>query len=222
MNNNERPVAPPTQSDVLASAQQKTARAINCVQIGVIASYDPTTQLANINLSMKQIKDIAEDGTRTYQEYPLLMECPVVTLFGGADFLSMPVATGDTCIVLFNDREIDQWLYLGHGQAPVTLRMHDISDAFALVGIRSLTNSIAGVLAAGIRLSHGGGSSQMDLTDDLITTVAERFLHSGDLMVSGNVVAGGNMTAATVKSGNGATGSFNTVVVQDGIVVGGS
>lgn len=222
MDSNQRPVVPPSSGDVLGGAMRQAMRAINCVQIGTIEAFDPETQLANISIAMKQVKDVFENGTRTLQEYPLLMECPVVTLFGGVDFLSMPVTKGDNCIVLFNDREIDNWLNSGDGQAPTTFRMHDISDAFAIVGIRPLTNSIVGFLANGIRLSHGGGSSQLDLTEGLIQTVANLFLHNGSLQVLGNAVIEGTLTANVVNAGNGASGSFNVVQVQNGIVVGGS
>lgn len=185
-------IGKPDSSAILEGLKRQTQLSINCVQIGVIQAFDAATQLATIKISMKQVKDVLEDGTRTLQEYPLLLECPVVVLFGGNDFLSMPIAVGDNCVVLFNDREIDQWLYHGDGQSPVTARLHDISDAFALVGIRSLTRSIASYLANGIRLSHNNGNSKMDLKDGLIDTVATLFLQHGNMEVTGDLTVDGN------------------------------
>lgn len=243
-------IGTPDMAATFEGAKRQTMQAINCVQIGEIQAFDTTTQLASIKLTFKQVKDIQEDGTRTLQEYPVLLECPVFFLFGGADFLSMPIAVGDFCIVLFADREIDQWLNHGADQYPVSIRTHDISDAIALVGIRPLTDSLVGYITNGIRLSHGGGNATVDIKTNLIETLATLLLHHGNMQVTGNLTVGGNLTvvgngsgdaggtlniasdvtlssghtltAPIVNSGNGATGTFNVVTVQNGIVTGGS
>lgn len=220
-------------------------KSINCVQIGIIQSFDHEKQKATIQIALKQITSVDSIGNKTYTEYPLLIDCPVMVLFGGVDFMSMPIVEGDNCIVLFNDREIDNWFTNGGVQAPTSSRVHDISDGIAIVGIRPLTNSIATYLANGIRLSHGGGSSRMDFTDALITSVAALFYHHGDMRISEDLQVDGNVTilgdtygngsnnlnlkanliqesGKSIHAGNGASGTFNVVTVVDGIVVGGS
>lgn len=231
-------------ADVLDLNKRQTALSINAVKIGIVRAFDKDTQRADIEVAYKQVKDILEDGTRVYQEYPILMDLPVVVLFGGVDFLSLPIQVGDNCLVLFNDNEIDQWAKNGNGGNCSTFRMHDLSDGIALVGIRPLTNSIVGYLANGIRLSHSGGNSQVDLKDNLIESIATLFLHNGNMEVTGNHLVRGNFTVEgttygnagtwtidanidqasgrTLKAGNGATGTFDMVTVVDGIVVSGS
>lgn len=259
-------IGTPDLGSTLDAARQQTTAMLNCVQIGEIQSFDAVTQLATVKIAMKQTKDISEDGTRTLVEYPLLLECPVFFLFGGNDFLSMPITAGDGCIILFNDREIDQWLNHGPDQYPVSIRTHDLSDAIALVGIRPLTNSVVGYLTNGIRLSHGNGNTRIDLKTNLIESLATLLLHNGNIQVTGNGLIEGNLTVegntvvqgnltvegqgygnggtmtidanltltggktfdaptvngGTVHAGNGATGTFSTVTVVDGIVTGGS
>lgn len=178
---------------IVEGTKRQVMQSMNCVQIGEIQSFDATTQLASIKIAMKQVKDIMEDGTRILQEFPLLLECPVFFLFGGDDFMSMPIEPGDSCIILFNDREIDQWLNKGADQYPVSIRYHDISDAIALVGIRPLTNSVVGYITNGIRLSHGNGNSKIDIKTNLIETVATLLLHHGNLEVTGTGYVHGNM-----------------------------
>lgn len=231
-------------ADVLDTTKRQTKLDINAVKVGIIKSFNPSNQRAEIEIAYKQVKNILADGTREYQEYPVLADCPVITLFGGVDILSLPVQTGDNCLVFFNDNEIDQWATNGTG-SPQTFRMHDLSDAIAIVGIRPLSNVITNYLANGIRLSHGVGNSQIDLKDDLIESIAELFLHHGDMRVTGDVHIEGNLTidgdtfgdgaqdinlnanlrqypSYSIHAGNGANGTFHIVTVVDGIVVGGS
>jgi len=239
------PVTTPDMTNLLDRTKRDLKNTLNCVKIGTIQSFDTATQLASVKISIKQVVSIDENEVRTVKDYPVLLEVPVITLFGGVDFLSMPIQSGDNCLLFFNDRQIDNWLVSGDGLAPSVSRAHDISDAIAIVGVRPLTNSIANYLANGIRLSHGGGSAQMDLTDDLITTIADLFVHEGDMRVEGDVRIEGNLTidgetfgngagewiikddivqesGKSIHAGNGATGSFDVVTVVDGIVVGGS
>jgi hypothetical protein len=259
--NNESP-AKNSLADVIYASKKQTQLSINAIKIGVIKSFNPSTQRAEVEIAYKQVRNILVDGTKVYQEYPVLQDCPVMTLFGGVDILSMPITIGDNCMLLFNDTDIDQWATNGDGQHPTTARMHDISDAIAIVGIRPLTNSIVNYLANGIRLSHGGGNAQIDLTDNLIESIATLFLHNGNMQITGDELVEGNSTTqgnhtvqgnmdiwgemtgngsapinvnadvvftsgktlsgATLDSANGATGSFSTVTVLNGIVTGGS
>jgi len=251
MDKNLKSIPAPDLPSVADEIKRDVSLAINCVQIGVIQSFDPETQRANIEIAMKQISDIAEDGTRTIKEYPILLECPVMVLFGGVDFLSLPIVPGDNCIVLFNDRQIDNWMYNGPGQPPTISRVHDLSDGIAIVGIRPLTNSIGSYLANGIRLSHNNANSQIDLKEDLIESIAELFLHNGDMRITRDLTvdrdlevkrdfyirgdtygdSGGTWTLRAdldqepgyeIHDGRRVSGTFDTVIVVDGIVVGGS
>lgn len=210
VNKNLGSLGTPDLAATLEGLKTQTMLGMNCVQIGQIESFDEATQLASIKLVMKQVKDVQEDGTRILTEYPVLLECPVFFLFGGADFISLPIEQGDFCIVLFSDREIDQWLNHGAGQYPISIRTHDISDAIALVGIRPLTNSVVGYITNGIRLSHGGGNSTIDLKTNLIETVATLLLHHGNLQVTGNGLIQGDLTV-----------EGNATVEQNALVQGG-
>lgn len=228
----------PDLSSTLEQAKRDLKVGFNSIQIGQIEEFDAARQIATIKILLKQVINIAPDGTRTLQERPLILECPVMTNFGGASHINLPIVKGDNCIVLFCDREIDNWLYNGGVQVPTTQRTHDISDAIAIVGLRDLRHSIQNFLADGIRIWFAA-NSHMDFTDDAITSLASLFTHHGDFRVNGDFyvtgdVYGENGAALTVRTdiiqesgyalaaGNGATGGFNFVNVVDGIVVSGS
>lgn len=235
--------SPPDLADLLQRAQRDSSLNLNCCQIGIIESFNPADQTATVQVAIKQIERIENDGTRILREFPLLIKCPVFHLYGGNSYITMPITAGDNCILLFNDREIDNWFLNGGVQAPTSLRAHDVSDAIALVGIRSLQNSIANYLTNGVRVQYDGGS-KIDLTSDLIESIAALFLHNGDMEVTGDLTVnqnlavlgvvegnGGTLTfnanlvqtgAQEIHAGNGANGTFNVVTVVDGIVISGS
>lgn len=217
---------------------------INAVNIGQIIAFNHSEQTADVQLLIKMVQEVSAEGVATYAERPALIRVPCVSMFGGNAFLSMPIQAGDSCLVFFNDRETDGWMFNGGTQAPVSQRMHDSSDAFALVGVRALTDTIATYLSNGIRLSYGdNGSCQIDLQTAAINTLAALFTHTGNAKITGNLEVGGNVTcdanltvtgtmagnggtitasdkisSPQLMSGNGATGSGTHVTVVNGIV----
>ncbi len=231
---------PPDLSVVLDEVKRDLALSINCVQIGIIRAFNSDNQTADIEIAIRQVESISEDGTRNIREYPMLGRCPVTVLYGGVDYISFGISEGDNCIVFFNDRQIDNWFNSGSGQAPTVSRVHDLSDGIALVGLRPLTNSIEDYLTNGIRLSHAD-QEVIEMTDDMIRAVATLFLHDGNVHIAGGLRIDGNVIGdpsgtgqinfdanitqepgREIHAGNGATGTFTTVTVVDGIVTGGS
>ena len=74
----------------------------------------------------------------------MAVSCPVVMLTGGTGHITMPIKQGDTCLLMFNDRDMDVWWASGQvNQEPTTARTHNIADAIALVGIRHAKNAVA-------------------------------------------------------------------------------
>lgn len=133
------PVAEPQLQDIINSILRQSAMNINCVQLGTIQSYDPTKCTATCKINFLAEINNAEKSTI---EYPLLVDCPVFFLTGGSSYMSMPIEAGDSCIVLFNDRDIDNWWYDGSVVVPSSARVHSIADAMVLVGVRSQANKI--------------------------------------------------------------------------------
>ena len=133
----DRPVTSlvePRLGDLLERVKQDISRSINCVQVGTVSSFNATLGTAEVKINSKRR---LADG-RVF-DFPLLTDCPVFQVFGGDAFLNMPVAAGDTCIVLFNDRDIDNWYLKGATAVPNTARAHSLSDGMVLVGVRPVS-----------------------------------------------------------------------------------
>ena len=131
----------PDLEDVIEGAIDDLSARLNCQRVGIIETFYPVDQTADIKLVDKAIR-FTTDG-EVLVDNSLLAKCPVVVNKGMNGGLTIPVKVGDTCIVHFNDRDLDNWLIDGLVQRPNTLRAHDFSDAIATIGIRSQVKQIA-------------------------------------------------------------------------------
>lgn len=130
------PTYPPELWDLLNLVKRDVMNTINCVQIGKIESYVALTNTAEVSINSKKI---LTDGSQV--DYPKLGDVPVFILCGSDSFISCPIAKGDDCIVLFNDRSIDNWYLSGQVLPPSDIRSHSLSDGIAIVGIKSLKST---------------------------------------------------------------------------------
>ena len=238
--NNNKQIPKPNWTDVAREIKRDIMYDINAVNIGIIQSFDPATQAATVQMALKRVVAVAPDGTRTLQERPLILEVPCFFPFGGGSVMSMPIQAGDNCIVLFNDREIDNWFVNGGVQSPTNYRSHSASDAFALVGIKNLQTAITDYIVNGCRLSYNA-NSRITLTEDLIESIAEIFKHNGTMHITQDLIVGGVWLGDSESGGNidlqanviqrsgyelhdgrKCNGIFERVTVVDGIVVSGS
>lgn len=138
---NTPPIAPPTKPDLRAlldSSMQQTLARCNCHEVGSIVSFDAATQTASVQL---QVLAVLPDGSQV--PYPVLTDCPIFVNSGGGGIITFPIAAGDPCLVLFNDRDLDNWWATGNVVAPNSPRMHSLSDGLVLVGFRNKSNSIS-------------------------------------------------------------------------------
>lgn len=149
---------PPTLLDLLLQMQQQTLVRLNCHQVGEIATFDAATQTATVQLKMLRLI-----GTQSVA-YPILTHCPVMVLSGGNGRLTFPIESGDPCLVLFNDRDLDNWFDSGASAVPNSYRTHSLSDGLVIVGFRNLANKLTGISTTDTELSQGAAVVGMDDT----------------------------------------------------------
>lgn len=147
---------PPDLDDLFDIVKTETFANLNCIQIGKIESVNISEQSAEIELQVKR----RVNGSII--NYPLLIDCPVIVLQGGGAYVDFPVAAGDFCLVLFNDRDIDNWWLAATSKEPRTLRKHSLSDGFALVGINPKI-SVLSLDGANLNIWGPGGSDRIQI-----------------------------------------------------------
>jgi hypothetical protein len=151
---------------------------------GIIESFDPDTVTCVIQPAIKaQVR--AADGSLQWISLPLLLDCPVVPMRGGGCTLTFPIAKDDECLVIFSSRCIDAWWTAGGIQVQSELRMHDLSDGFAIVGPFSQATKISGWSASAVQLRSNDGEAYLQLNPTS---------HEIDIVTPGNWAAniGGN------------------------------
>ena len=146
-------------SDVLDLFRKDLMLNFNCHHLGTIQSYDVTKQTCQITIDYKKEVNVKVGTNQDYQpllvDYPLLIDCPAIVLGGGNGSLRLPIKKGDRAIVLFNDRDIDNWYEGSTNKSPRSARLHSISDGFALVGIRPQGQFLTAYEADRVELVNG-------------------------------------------------------------------
>lgn len=193
-------------------SNSNTAQEMNCVRIGVIQEFYPENLTAQVKLVDKMLTGLNPDGSQILKEYP-----PIYAKVCYCNpFCTFPLTQGMECVLLFNDRELETWFINGGSNIQAYPRMHDLTDAIAIVGIRSLPQMIQ-ILTDCLHLFYGQSdlqlkaqqavlnSPQIDLngTNVLNATSATITLEGDTININGNLVINGQAyTAHTHSNGN--------------------
>jgi len=160
---NPNPIAvTPQLGDLLNELKRKIFLELNCHAVGTIQHFYSATQSVKLTLNYTKtaFQINPKNGATTYQQYPypVLDNVPVVILQGGPAYLNMPIAVNDQCLVLFNDRDMDNWANGQTSGQVNSTRLHSLSDAIAIVGLKQFTKTISTYDATRALLSDGNAS----------------------------------------------------------------
>lgn len=159
-----------------------------------------------------------ESGAETPVSLPKLIHCPIIFPQAGGFALTLPLAAGDEVLICWASRAVDAWWQQGGIQPPVETRMHDISDGFVIPGPCSQPNTIPNISSTAAQLRTKDGSTVLQIgSDGKITMTATEVDITGNLKVTGTIVATGQVTGngiplSTHLHGGVTTGAGNTGV----------
>ncbi|HCM6641481.1 TPA: translation initiation factor IF-2 [Klebsiella pneumoniae] len=204
-------------AQVLVSERRTLNEQLRVAMPGIIQSFDPESVTAVVQPAIRYIER-DNDGNQSTQDYPLLVDVPVIFPRGGGCTLTFPVSAGDECLVIFADRCIDFWWQSGGIQEPVDGRMHDLSDAFCIVGPQSQAKKIGGISTTAAQLRTDDGSAIIELAaGGAVTITSPQITINGPLQVNGEITSTGDLLAGGisqighthggVEPGGGSTGA---------------
>ena len=205
-------------TEVLEKWFVNSSQSLCCVKIGKIQAVNTANQTVDVSILHKK-RDLYAIRKGKLYDYPLLKSVPFVVLGGGGSNLTFPISVGDNCLLLFCDYEIDRWWDTGESLPANFERRHDISDAFALIGVHSMVDLIQGY-SQYVKLKYSE-SSYIEVGDS-VNINNEQTNVSGKLDVTGDIT-GSSKATAELHSTHGATGSFTnvsgqTLTIVDGII----
>ncbi len=202
-----------TLTEALSQWFTKFSQSFFAVKIGKITAVNYPNQTVDVQV-MHKMKDDTFPTLNKLRDYPLLTKVPFVVLGGGNSHITFPIAVGDYCLLLFCDYEIDRWWLTGEGQPSVIDRRHNISDAFALVGVHSMVDLIQGY-SNYVELKYSDTSK--------VTVGTNITLDNGQVNTTGNITATGVITGAELIAQNGYTGTVTvgskTLTFVSGILI---
>lgn len=156
---------------------------LNVMRIGIVQDFDSIKQTATIQL-VDKIVFRKFDGTETNtQDYAPLVDCPIFMPYSNNGGLTFSINKGDECVVMFNDRDIDNWFSSGSISEPNTSRFHSFSDAIAFIGIKSMLHNIKDYNNNATTISYQ--KSKIQLTDKIhLANATQNFKTLLDLLIS--------------------------------------
>jgi len=190
---------------------------------GIIQSFDATKQTASVQPAI-QAQVRKPNGDLEWVTLPLLLDCPAQFPAGGGTTLTFPVASGDECLVVFGSRCIDAWWQSGGVQPQAEFRMHDLSDGFVLLGVKSVPNVVANISTTAVELRSDDDATKLSLDPSAQTvvitapggtTINANTTINGDLHVTGTItgdtdVKTGSISLKTHTHTGVTSGSSNT------------
>jgi len=183
---------------------------------GIIKKFYPETQTATVQPAIQQI--FVEQGAVSL---PLCVDVPVQFPSGGNFVLTFPVEPEDECLLVFSERAIDFWWDRGRVQLPSEYRLHDLSDAFAIVGVSSKPRKLPAFSTTGVelrtrdgsapplRLARMGDTAKLTLLPADVAALASALLATGAFVPSGTAPT--PPPAPTVLTGGEITGGSSSV-----------
>lgn len=201
----------PDLTTVLKSVINKVGLELNCVRVGIIQSFNPDDLTAEVLIANKKSLGLNKNGTQKTRNYAVITAkicycCP---------FITYPIAQGEECILLFNDRELESWFISGEIQPEAYQRMHDLTDCIAIVGLRSLAKMIT-IMADTLHVFYGNSDVQIK-SDSITANTTEVSINAP------TITASGTLTAQTLNATSAASGTFTssnnkTITVVNGII----
>lgn len=173
------------------------ASEFNCMRIGIIQEFYADDLTVKVQIANKKQKTLNADGTANVDNFT-----PIVAKVCCCNpFITYDIQPGEECILLFSDREIESWFITGCCQPEAHTRMHALTDAVAICGIRSLPKMIS-ILENCLNLFYG--NSNIALSNDVIninSTTVQATNFQAMNGASGNIVDTDGKTLAKIEHG---------------------
>lgn len=197
----------PTSLDVTQAWIERYLENVHTALPGRIESYNVATQRANV-LPLVRTPVRQPDGSAEYSgdtDLPVIAEVPILFPRTGSWFLSLPIAVGDTGLLVFPEQATGHW-EAGDGSIayPGDLRRHHIASAVFIPGFYVRSRALENVSADDMVLGNDAGTRVAITASGQVTvtqgeTVVLRIAADGTVHLGASTAADFVALAALVK-----------------------
>ncbi len=127
----------------------------------------------NVDIALNEVTIDPETGEAIPTKIVTLPMVKLATLGGGGFYITLPVAIGDECMLIFQDMCLDAaWQNGGINNPQLDKRRHDLSDAICLPLRWTQKNAISSVSNTSVQIRSLDNTTHIDLTAGQITLLA--------------------------------------------------
>ncbi len=170
------------EEEILKTFENNLKNILRVAMPGIIQSFDVKTQTVTVQLAIKEKLRDYSDLSVSDEQLPLLLDVPIVVPKGGKFVLTTPIQQGDECLVVFADMCIDGWWANGGIQNQIEKRRHDLSDAFAILGVFSQPNRISNYSQDSMELRSLDGNTKISVKENEIDIIAATVKINGQVI----------------------------------------
>ena len=161
------------------------------------------------------------NGKVSYKELPELQDVPIVVPRAGNWAITLPIKTGDECMVIFQDLCIDGWWSRGGIQNWNDLRRHDLSDAIAIFSPWSQPNAISSYSSSNLEIRSLDNTIKISFSESGVTMdFPQGYTINGDGTINGNITMTGDITQTGNITQTGDITSSGTIKGQTEVEAG--
>lgn len=171
---------------------------INTAIPGKIVSFDASKQTASV-LPAIATRTYIDDAVE-YLAPPVIINAPIVFPYAATSGfgITLPISSGDPCLIVFSQRAIDNWADRGDIQPPedaIASRHHSMTDAFVILAPAPASNVLGGWQTDGIEIRNTDRSCAIKVTNDGIEI-------RGNITVTGSITSTGDIVADGISLDN--------------------
>lgn len=147
----------PTVLDVVETALTSRLKDTHVALPARVETYDAAKQKVSVLPLIQGWRKDKDTGAKVSVTLPVVSGVPVVFPGAGGFRLTFPVAVGDTVALVFSDYSLDLWLKDGGLVDPRDTRVHHITDAIAIPGLRDFGHPLTSAPTDSMSLGKDGG-----------------------------------------------------------------
>lgn len=134
-------------TDLVPTEEETQAKRERALLFNMKVSFPAkvTTVNANGTVNIQPVireKLISGGNSVRYVNLPIIPNVPICWPNAGGYSITFPIDVGDECLAVISDQSFDNWWLYGGVQNPIEYRRHDLTDAIAIFGPKSIPNTL--------------------------------------------------------------------------------